>query len=41
MIQKLEGKEGRQMKFLDNDKNLSFKHKVANLIFYKIYMEQS
>ncbi len=41
MISKVEGKDGRQIKFLDNDKHIAFKHKVANLTFYKIYMEES
>ena len=40
MISKGEdGKESRQMKFLDNEQNLEFKLKIANTIYNKMYIE--
>jgi hypothetical protein len=39
MIPKDDGKEGREMKFIDNEQNHEFKLKIANLIHYKIYIE--
>jgi len=40
MISKVEGgKEGREMKFVDNEQNREFKNKIANLIFFRKYIE--
>ncbi|CDW71712.1 UNKNOWN [Stylonychia lemnae] len=33
------GQNGRQLRFLDNEQNLEFKHKVSNMIQYKMYVE--
>jgi hypothetical protein len=41
MLVKEDGSQGRQLKFLDNDQNMEFKHKVHNMIQYKMYVEAS
>ncbi len=39
MILKEDGGSGRALQFLDNEQNDEFKHKIQNMIQYKIYVE--
>lgn len=41
MITKEKDSQGRELKFLDNDQNMEFKHKISNTIYFKMYLEAS
>lgn len=41
MITKEKDTQGRELKFLDNEQNMEFKHKISITIYFKIYLETS